>query len=88
MKISVPRGACDTHMHFYNTKAPVAQGTIMPGHFPVEDYRAMQKRLGLERLTKGGICAVRNPASVLPVTTPCASAPRGRGSRWAAGSSA
>jgi D-galactarolactone isomerase len=50
MKISVPRGACDTHMHFYDSKAPVAQGTFMPGHFPVQDYRAMQKRLGLERV--------------------------------------
>jgi len=50
MKISVPRGACDTHMHFYDAKAPVAQGTFMPGHFPVPDYQAMQKRLGLERV--------------------------------------
>ncbi len=50
MKISVPRGACDTHMHFYDAKAPVAQGTFMPGHFPVSDYQAMQKRLGLERV--------------------------------------
>jgi len=103
MKITVPRGACDTHMHIYDAKAPAAPGTFMPGHFPVEDYRAMQKRLGLshvvvvqanayaddnsvaldsikkigknakgvavvkpdvadaelDRLTKGGICAVR-----------------------------
>ena len=50
MKFSIPRGACDTHMHFYDTKAPVAQGTFMPGHFPVADYQAMQKRLGLERV--------------------------------------
>ena len=50
MKFSIPRGACDTHMHFYDTKAPVAQGTFMPGHFPVADYQAMQRRLGLERV--------------------------------------
>jgi D-galactarolactone isomerase len=50
MKIAVPRGACDTHMHFYDQKVPGAPGTFMPGHFPVEDYRAMQKRLGLERV--------------------------------------
>lgn len=50
MKISVPKGACDTHMHFYDQKVPGAPGTFLPGHFPVEDYRAMQKRLGLERV--------------------------------------
>jgi D-galactarolactone isomerase len=50
MKISVPKGACDTHMHFYDQAVPGAPGTFLPGHFPVEDYRAMQKRLGLERV--------------------------------------
>jgi D-galactarolactone isomerase len=49
-KLAAPRGACDTHMHFYDEKAAVAPGTFMPGHFAVEDYRAMQKRLGLERV--------------------------------------
>jgi D-galactarolactone isomerase len=49
-KLVAPRGACDTHMHFYDEKAPVAPGTFMPGHFSVKDYRAMQKRLGLERV--------------------------------------
>jgi D-galactarolactone isomerase len=50
MKISAPKGACDTHMHFYDEKVPGAPGTFLPGHFPVEDYRALQKRLGLERV--------------------------------------
>ena len=50
MTIAVPKGACDTHMHIYDAKAPAAKGTFMPGHFPVADYRAMQKRLGLERV--------------------------------------
>ena len=50
MKIRVPKGACDTHMHFYDQAVPGAAGTFLPGHFPVEDYRAMQKRLGLERV--------------------------------------
>ena len=49
-KLAAPRGACDTHMHFYDEKAAVAPGTFMPGHFPIEDYQAMQKRLGLERV--------------------------------------
>ena len=50
MKIRVPPGACDTHMHFYDEKVPGAPGTFLPGHFPVEAYRALQKRLGLERV--------------------------------------
>jgi D-galactarolactone isomerase len=37
-------------MHFYDEKRPGAPGTFLPGHFTVEQYRAMQKRLGLERV--------------------------------------
>jgi D-galactarolactone isomerase len=50
MKVRVPEGACDTHMHFYDMKVPGAPGTFLPGNFTVEDYRAVQKRLGLERV--------------------------------------
>ena len=50
MSIKVPPGACDTHMHFYDSKLPAAPGTFLPGEFTVEDYRAMQKRLGFERV--------------------------------------
>jgi D-galactarolactone isomerase len=50
VRLKVPAGATDTHMHIYDAKAPAAKGTFMPGHFPVEDYRAQQKRLGLERV--------------------------------------
>ena len=50
MRVRVPPGACDTHMHFYDSKAPAAPGTFLPGDFTVEDYRAVQKRLGLERV--------------------------------------
>ena len=49
-KISVPPHACDTHMHFYDEKIPGAPGTFLPGTFTVEDYRALQKQLGLERV--------------------------------------
>ena len=45
-----PKGTCDTHMHFYDPKLPVAPGAFMPGEFTVEDYRALQKKLGLERV--------------------------------------
>jgi D-galactarolactone isomerase len=37
-------------MHFYDEKRPAAPGTFRPGTFTVEDYRAMQQRLGLERV--------------------------------------
>jgi D-galactarolactone isomerase len=50
MRIRVPKGACDTHMHFYDQAVPGAPGTFLPGHFPVADYCALQKKLGLERV--------------------------------------
>lgn len=50
MKLRVPKGACDTHMHFYDEKLPAAPGTFLPGTFTVDEYRAMQRRLGLERV--------------------------------------
>src|SRR6185369_5077247 len=50
MSIKVPAGACDTHMHFYDRNVPPAPGTPMPGHFDVPMYRALQKRLGIERV--------------------------------------
>jgi D-galactarolactone isomerase len=37
-------------MHFYDEKAPAAPGTFLPGTFTVDDYRAVQRRLGLERV--------------------------------------
>jgi D-galactarolactone isomerase len=50
MKIRVPKGACDTHMHFYDEKLSAAPGTFLPGTFSVEDYRGVQRHLGLERV--------------------------------------
>ena len=50
MKIRVPPGACDTHMHFYDAGVPSAPGTFLPGSFSVADYRELQKRLRLERV--------------------------------------
>jgi D-galactarolactone isomerase len=66
MSLTVPRGATDTHMHIYDAAAPSAPGTFMPGHFPVEDYRAMQKRLGLERVivVQPNACADDNTVTV------------------------
>ena len=55
MKISVPRitlpsGACDTHMHFYDGAASAKPGTPNPGNFSVAMYRELQRKLGLERV--------------------------------------
>jgi predicted TIM-barrel fold metal-dependent hydrolase len=39
MSVKVPPGACDTHMHFYETKIPGAPGTFLPGDFKVDEYK-------------------------------------------------
>ena len=49
MKLRAPKGACDTHMHFYDGSAG-APGAPNPGTFTVPMYRELQKRLGLERV--------------------------------------
>ena len=49
-RLSAPKGATDTHMHFYGKEGTQAPGTFLPGYFPVEDYQVMQKRTGLERV--------------------------------------
>ena len=47
----VPPGATDTHMHIYDTGIPALPGApALPGHFPVEAYRAVQQRMGLTRV--------------------------------------
>jgi D-galactarolactone isomerase len=50
-KLSAPAGATDTHMHVYHAEAPpAAGGPALPGNFREASYRAMQKRLGLQRV--------------------------------------
>lgn len=49
MKLRTPKGACDTHIHFYDGSAG-APGTPNPGICSVAMYREVQKRLGLERV--------------------------------------
>jgi len=49
-RISMPSGACDTHMHFYDGALSAKPGTPNPGHFTVPMYRELQKKLGLERV--------------------------------------
>lgn len=50
MRISVPKGACDTHIHFYDGQLPAKPGTPNPGRFTVPMYREVQRKLGLERV--------------------------------------
>jgi D-galactarolactone isomerase len=50
VKIRVPKGACDTHMHFYDGAASAKPGAPNPGIFTVPMYRELQQRLGLERV--------------------------------------
>jgi D-galactarolactone isomerase len=64
MRVSVPKGACDTHMHFYDEKRPGAPGTFLPGTFTVKDYGELQKRLGLERVIVVQANAYRDDNSV------------------------
>lgn len=52
-RFSVPPGATDTHMHFYDASVPAAPGAQSahnPGSATVAQYRALQQRLGLERV--------------------------------------
>ncbi len=50
-KVEVPVGATDTHMHIYNTDVPsAAGGPPLPGNFREDEYRAVQKQLGLSRV--------------------------------------
>lgn len=50
-KITVPAGTCDTHMHFYNADFPAIPNANLPAFSAwVDDYKAVQKTLGLERV--------------------------------------
>jgi D-galactarolactone isomerase len=48
-QLKAPKGACDTHMHFYNRAYPALPGTLNPPDAGIEDYRQVQRWLGLER---------------------------------------
>ncbi len=46
-----PSGACDTHMHIYDGRYPVAASSLLrPPDATVGDYRQVQSALGLERV--------------------------------------
>jgi predicted TIM-barrel fold metal-dependent hydrolase len=49
-KLKVPAGACDCHMHIYDSRYPyVANAALKPPEARVQDYRLLQKRLGTTR---------------------------------------
>lgn len=49
-KFKAPAGACDTHMHIYNSAYPASsKAWLFPPDFSVDDYRKVQARIGLQR---------------------------------------
>jgi D-galactarolactone isomerase len=49
--VIIPAGACDTHMHIYNSRYPIAPASILrPPDATVDDYRLVQAALGLQRV--------------------------------------
>lgn len=56
--LNVPKDACDCHMHLFDNRVPFAKGTqLIHPDATVEDYQALQKRLGLSR------CVIVQPSS-------------------------
>src|SRR6266705_5226682 len=50
-KLQAPENACDTHMHFYDKRFPLAKtaASAPPEDGSVATYRAMQRRIGFSR---------------------------------------
>ena len=49
-KLKAPANACDCHMHFYDSRFPVAPtATLRPPNALPSDYRLLQKRIGTTR---------------------------------------
>lgn len=48
--IALPAGACDGHIHVYDSRFPAVPGArLLPPDASVEDYRQLQRRTGLQR---------------------------------------
>jgi predicted TIM-barrel fold metal-dependent hydrolase len=48
--LEAPAGACDCHMHIYDSRYPTAPGaTLFPPDASVAQYRMLQQRLGTDR---------------------------------------
>ncbi len=49
-RLRAPKGACDTHMHVYESRFALAPtATFKPPEAPVSDYKAVCAQLGIER---------------------------------------
>jgi len=58
-KLKAPPNATDCHHHIYDARYPVdPTATLRPADALVEDYRALQKRIGTTRNVLGSITAV------------------------------
>ena len=50
-KLKTPPGACDCHMHIFDSRFPLAEkARRQEADAPVSEYRKLQQRLGLERV--------------------------------------
>ncbi|MET3444575.1 putative TIM-barrel fold metal-dependent hydrolase [Variovorax paradoxus] len=50
-KVEVPAGACDCHVHVYDSRfAPVPGARLLPPDASVDDYRQLQQRTGTDRV--------------------------------------
>ncbi|MCJ7959169.1 MAG: amidohydrolase family protein [Pseudomonas sp.] len=50
-KLTPPAGSVDCHMHLYDGRYPTApHATLFPPDASLEDYRQLQKRLGMKRM--------------------------------------
>lgn len=50
-RLQAPPGTCDSHMHLFDPSRPRAQGStgLVAEHATADDYRVLQRRLGIER---------------------------------------
>lgn len=50
-RAALPAGACDCHVHVYDSRFPAAAGAkLLPPDASAQDYRALQRRIGTARV--------------------------------------
>ncbi len=50
MRVTAPDGSCDTHLHVYDSRFPVAPRSVLrPPDASVDDYRRFRRQLGTTR---------------------------------------
>ena len=49
-RLKAPKGTCDTHMHFYDSKYPmVPTAVVRPPDASIEMYQEITRKLGIDR---------------------------------------